>query len=156
MVTTEAKEVKQKNPVAVIELAKGGKVEMELYPKSAPKTVANIVKLIGMKYYDGLTWHRVVPGFVAQTGSKDGSGTDGPGWTIKDENSPLPHDKGAVGMAKKPYPDSAGSQFYICLDAAHFLDGKYTVFGKVIKGMDLVEKIQQGDVINHITLRESK
>ncbi|MDH7482855.1 MAG: peptidylprolyl isomerase [Armatimonadota bacterium] len=143
----------QKNPIAVVEMEKGGTFEIELYPKEAPITAGNFINLVKKKFYDGLIFHRVEPGFVAQTGDPTGTGRGGPGYTIKDEKTPFKHDKGAVGMAKTRLPNSAGSQWYICLEPAHFLDGNYTVFGKVIKGMDVVEKIKVGDKIKKITLR---
>ncbi len=143
----------QKNPIAVVEMEKGGVFEIELYPKEAPITAGNFINLVKKKFYDGIIFHRVEPGFVAQTGDPTGTGRGGPGYTIKDEKTPFKHDKGAVGMAKTSLPNSAGSQWYICLEPAHFLDGNYTVFGKVIKGMDVVEKIKVGDKIKKITLR---
>ena len=142
------------NPVAVIELAKGGTIEMELYADDTPKTVENFVKLVNKKYYDGLTFHRVEPGFVVQGGDPEGTGQGGPGYTIEDEPSKNLHVRGAVGMAKSQAPNSAGSQFYICLGDASFLDGKYTVFGNVIKGMDLVDKIQIGDKMKSVTMKQ--
>ena len=142
------------NPVAVIELANGGAIEMELYADDTPNTVANFVKLVNKKFYDGLTFHRVEPGFVVQGGDPEGTGQGGPGYTIKDEESHNLHVRGAVGMAKSPQPDSAGSQFYICLEAAPHLDGGYTVFGKVIKGMEYVDKIKVGDKMKSVTMKQ--
>lgn len=150
----QKEEVKvQKNPVAVIEMEKGGIIEFELFVKDAPISAENLIKLANKKYYDGLVFHRVVPGFVAQTGCPEGTGMGGPGYTIKDEASPRKHIKGAVGMAKTTAPDSAGSQFYFCLESAHPLDGNYTVFGQTIKGMDVVSKIKVGDKMKKMTIR---
>jgi peptidyl-prolyl cis-trans isomerase B (cyclophilin B) len=145
---------KPNNPVAVIQLEKGGTIEMELYPKETPITANNFIKLVNEKFYDGLKFHRVEPGFVVQTGDPEGTGTGGPGYTIKDEKSPYKHVRGAVGMAKSSLPDSAGSQWYICLDDASFLDGNYTVFGKVIKGMEYVDKIEVGDKMKSVTMKQ--
>ncbi|MCC6446634.1 MAG: peptidylprolyl isomerase [Armatimonadetes bacterium] len=145
-----------KNPVATIEMQKGGKIIIELYPKASPGTVVNFIKLINKKFYDGVTFHRVEPGFVAQGGDPNGNGTGGPGWTIKDEYNDLKHARGSVAMAKTSAPDSAGSQFYICLAPAPFLDGKYTVFGKVVKGMDVVDKIRVGDRMKRVTVTKGK
>ena len=145
---------KADNPIAVIELAKGGTIEMELYADDTPNTVANFIKLVNKKFYDGLTFHRVEPGFVVQGGDPEGTGQGGPGYTIKDEVSHNLHVRGAVGMAKSQLPDSAGSQFYICLDDTPNLDGGYTVFGKVIKGMEYVDKIQVGDKMKTVRMRQ--
>ena len=145
---------KQPNPTAVMELEKGGTVEMEVYTTDSPITAGNFVKLAEKKFYDGVVFHRVIPGFVAQTGDPTGTGMGGPGYTIKDEKTPYKHDKGAVGMAKTSQPDSAGSQWYICLEPQHQLDSGYTVFGKVTKGMDLVEKIKIGDKIKTLRMKQ--
>lgn len=119
-----------------------GKFTIALFPKEAPKTVANFEKLVRKGFYNGLTFHRVVPGFVAQGGDPKGDGSGGPGWTIPDElNSSLKHLRGSVAMAKSSAPDSAGSQFYVCFQPISHLDGKYTVFGQVISGMDVVDKL---------------
>lgn len=145
-----------KNPVAVLQTNKG-KIVMELYPESAPKTVENFKKLISEKFYDGLTFHRYVKDFVIQGGDPKGDGSGGPGYTIPDEfDNPQqhPHLKGTVAMARPNKPDSAGSQFYICLDKLPQLDGKYTTFGKVIKGMDAVMRLRKGDVIEKARLEE--
>ncbi len=140
-----------------------GNIIIELYPECAPKTVANFVKLIESGFYDGLTFHRYVKGFVIQGGDPDGTGTGGPGWTIPGEfqNPTLrekmpPHVKGVLAMARKPSPDSAGSQFYICLNEdssgyAH-LNGSYTTFGKVIDGIDVVDQLREGDIMTEVTL----
>jgi len=120
------KKVKQ---TAVITLEKGGEIRIEFYPEDAPKTVENFVTLAKKGFYDGLTFHRVEPGFVVQGGDPKGNGTGGPGYTIKAEFNKQKHLRGAVAMARSQDPDSAGSQFYICFQPAPFLDGKYTVFG---------------------------
>jgi peptidyl-prolyl cis-trans isomerase B (cyclophilin B) len=143
---------------AIIKLAKGGEIVIKFYPQDAPLSVANFIKLAKKGFYDGLTFHRVVPGFVAQGGDPNGNGSGGPGYTIKGEftengvNNPQTHVKGAVAMARTSEPDSAGSQFYICLDTLPSLDGKYAVFGQVVKGMDLVDQIQVGDVMEKVSI----
>ncbi len=138
---------------AVIKTARGD-ITVELYGKDAPLTVANFVKLAQAKFYDGLNFHRVEPGFVVQGGDPNGDGTGGPGYTINREISPtLRHVKGALAMARAQDPNSAGCQFYITLDKTEFLDDEYAVFGKVIKGMDVVEKIAVGDAIVSITVK---
>ncbi|MHB9022911.1 MAG: peptidylprolyl isomerase [Armatimonadota bacterium] len=138
---------------AVIKTSKGS-ITVELYGKDAPLTTANFVKLAQAKFYDGLTFHRVEPGFVIQGGDPNGDGTGDPGYSIKLEITPvLKHVKGALAMARSQDPDSAGCQFYITLDATPMLDGNYAVFGKVIKGMDVVEKTAIGDKIISITVK---
>lgn len=140
----------------VIETNKG-KIIIELYPDKAPNTVANFVKLASSGFYNGIKWHRVEPGFVIQGGdplSKDedpnNDGTGGPGYTINAEFNDIRHVKGTVAMARSQDPNSAGSQFYICLDAAPFLDGNYTVFGQVVEGLDVVDSIQKYDIMEKI------
>jgi len=132
-----------KNPIAVVE-TNMGTFKFELFPDKAPITVKNFIKLAEAGFYDGLTFHRVVPGFVIQGGDPKGDGTGGPGYTIKGEFNPeLKHDAaGVVAMARRGNdPDSAGSQFYITLAPAPHLDGKYAIFGRVIEGLDVVLKI---------------
>jgi peptidylprolyl isomerase/peptidyl-prolyl cis-trans isomerase B (cyclophilin B) len=131
---------------------KYGDIVMELYPDSAPDTVANFKVLAASGFYDGLTFHRVVPGFVVQGGDPEGTGRGGPGYTIHSEFNIHKHITGSLAMARKPDPDSAGSQFYIALAPQPSLDGKYTVFGQVIKGMDVVNKIKKGDVMIHVSV----
>lgn len=143
-----------KNPVAVIALAKGGEIRIDLYPDTAPKTVENFVTLAKKGFYDGLTFHRVEPGFVAQGGDPKGNGTGGPGYTVKAEFNQRKHVRGAMAMARANHPDSAGSQFYICFQPAPFLDGKYTVFGQVTSGMEHVDKIQIGDKMKSVRIQE--
>jgi peptidylprolyl isomerase/peptidyl-prolyl cis-trans isomerase B (cyclophilin B) len=139
---------------AQIQLASGGTIELELYPDLAPITVANFKKLADKKFYDGLTFHRVEPGFVVQGGDPNGNGSGGPGWTIKGEFSTAKHHvRGTLAMARTPDPDSAGSQFYICLAPAPFLDGKYAIFGQVTKGMELVDQIKVGDKMTSVTVK---
>ncbi len=144
--------VDKSHPVVEITLKKGGSFYIELYPEKAPITVDNFLKLTKKGFYNGLIFHRVIPGFVAQTGDPTGTGRGGPGYTIKDEFNDLKHTRGAVGMAKTSQPNSAGSQFYICFQPQPHLDGRYTVFGYVIKGMDVVDNIQQGDSIETVVV----
>jgi len=140
-----------KEQIAVIETAKGT-IKFKLFQKDAPNTVDNFIKLAQKGFYNGLVFHRVVPGFVIQGGDPSGDGTGGPGYTIKAEFNSRPHLEGTVAMARSADPDSAGSQFYICLGAQPFLDGKYTVFGQVTEGMDVVQKIRMGDVMNTVAI----
>jgi peptidyl-prolyl cis-trans isomerase B (cyclophilin B) len=127
-----------------------GTIYIELYMDSAPISAGNFIKLVNKGFYDGLTFHRVEPGFVVQGGDPLGNGTGGPGYTIQDEDSGKKHLYGSLGMAKTSEPNSAGSQFYICLDKLPQLDGKYDVFGRVIKGMEVVEKIVVGDKMTKV------
>ena len=122
-----------------------GAIEIELYPEDAPKTVARIQELAKKGFYDGLTFHRVVPGFVVQGGDPVGDGTGGSGVKLKAEFNARPHVEGTLSMARAQDPNSADSQFYICLGRHPHLDKNYTVFGQVTKGMDAVKKIRQGD-----------
>ena len=139
---------------AVITMEKGGEIVIEFFPDDAPKTVENFVTLAKKGFYDGLTFHRVEPGFVVQGGDPKGDGTGGPGYKIKAEFNKQPHVRGVVAMARSNDPDSAGSQFYITLAPANFLDGKYTVFGKVTSGMDVVDKIKKGDKMKSVKIVE--
>jgi peptidyl-prolyl cis-trans isomerase B (cyclophilin B) len=142
---------------AVLDTDKGT-IVIELYPAVAPKTVANFEKLSRDGFYNGLTFHRVEPGFVVQGGDPNGNGTGGPGYTVPAEISPTEHHlRGTVAMARtgdevNPQRASSGSQFYICLAPAPFLDQKYTIFGGVVKGMDVVDQIRVGDHIKHVTI----
>lgn len=138
------------NPKVKITMAGGGAIVMELYPDVAPKTVESFVALTNKGFYNGLAFHRVVPGFVVQGGDPKGDGTGGPGYTLKAEFNSRKHLDGSVAMARAQHPDSAGSQFYICLGPQPFLDGKYTVFGQVTDGMDVVRKIKVGDVMKTV------
>jgi cyclophilin family peptidyl-prolyl cis-trans isomerase len=126
-----------------------GNILLEFYPKDAPNTVQNFKELSKRGFYDGLIFHRIVPGFVIQGGdpnTKDNTnrskwGTGGPGWNIKAEFNKNKHSRGVLSMARSQDPDSAGSQFFIVLKDSSFLDGQYTVFGRVMQGMDIVDKI---------------
>lgn len=138
-------------PRAVIETDKGN-IVVELFTADAPKTTANFQSLIEKGFYDGLTFHRFEPGFVIQGGDPNGNGTGGPGYAIPDENNKRRHLRGALGMAKAG-PNTAGSQFYVCLGDHPFLDGKYTVFGQVVEGMDAVDTIRVGDRMNKVSMQ---
>jgi cyclophilin family peptidyl-prolyl cis-trans isomerase len=122
-----------------------GRVVIELRPDLAPKHVARIKELVRQHFYDGLVFHRVIPGFMAQTGDPKGNGTGGSGQKIKAEFSDQHHTRGTVSMARSASPDSGDSQFFICFAPAPFLDGKYTIWGQVVSGMEYVDKIKQGD-----------
>jgi len=133
--------------VAVIQTTLGT-IMFEFFPEDAPNHVANFKKLAGESFYDGIYFHRVIPGFMIQAGdpnTKDGDrsndGLGGPGYTIDAEFNDRPHKRGTVSMARKPDPNSAGSQFFICHQAQPGLDGQYTVFGQVVHGLDVVDKI---------------
>lgn len=136
-----------KNPIVTIEMENGDFIKAELYPEIAPNTVNNFISLIKQGFYDGIIFHRVIPGFVIQAGCPEGIGTGGPGYRIKGEftsngfENNLRHEKGVLSMARTAAPDSAGSQFFIMVDRAPHLDGDYAAFGKVIEGMETVEKI---------------
>ena len=137
-----------------------GDIECDLYEKEAPLSVTNFKTLADGGFYNGLTFHRVVPNFVIQGGDPDGTGSGGPGYTIPAEINPAhKHDKGALAWARtadqvNPERRSSGSQFYITLEPTPFLDGQYTVFGQTLKGQDVVEKIQMGDTIESIEVVE--
>jgi peptidylprolyl isomerase/peptidyl-prolyl cis-trans isomerase B (cyclophilin B) len=139
---------------AIITLEKGGEIRIEFFPDDAPKTVENFVALAKKGFYDNLTFHRVVPGFVVQGGDPKGNGTGGPGYTIKAEFNRNKHVRGSVAMARSAQPDSAGSQFYITYGPQPHLDGNYTVFGKVVSGMEHVDLIQQGDRMRAVRIVE--
>ena len=138
----------------VITLEKGGEIRLEFYPEDAPKTVENFVTLAKKGFYNGLNFHRVVADFVVQGGCPKGTGTGGPGYTIKAEFNKQKHVRGTLAMARSQSPDSAGSQFYICYGATPHLDGQYTVFGKVMSGMEHVDRIKQGDKMTSVTITE--
>ena len=140
--------------IAVITLEKGGEIRLEFYPEDAPKTVENFVTLAKKGFYNGLNFHRVVPDFVVQGGCPKGNGTGGPGYQIKAEFNKQKHVRGTLAMARSQDPDSAGSQFYICYGNTPHLDGQYTVFGKVVSGMELVDRIRQGDKMTSVTIAE--
>ena len=144
------------NPIVTMEIEDYGTITIELYPDMAPNTVANFVNLIEEGFYDGLTFHRSVPGFVLQGGDPNGDGTGGPGYTIKGEFSSndytqntLSHTRGVISMARSRDNDSAGSQFFIVLDdsATYSLDGLYAGFGKVTEGMDIIDEIVENEEI---------
>ncbi|MDI1227673.1 MAG: peptidylprolyl isomerase [bacterium] len=133
-----------KNNTATLEL-KDGKVTIQLRPDLAPKHVARVKELMGEGFYDGLKFHRVIDGFMAQTGDPDGTGYGGSGTNIPAEFSKAPFKRGTVGAARSSDPDSADSQFFICFDDASFLNGQYTVWGEVTDGMEFVDKIAKGE-----------
>ena len=131
----------------VIEMENGKKIKAELYPDIAPITVENFLKLVNDGFYDGLIFHRVIPGFMIQGGCPEGTGMGGPGWHIKGEfaangvKNDLKHTRGVLSMARAMDPNSAGSQFFIMHADAAYLDGQYAAFGKVVEGMDAVDRI---------------
>lgn len=139
-----------KNPIVTFETT-AGTITAELYPEIAPNTVNNFISLINKGFYDGLIFHRVIKGFMIQGGDPDGVGTGGPGYSIKGEfaingvENNLKHTAGVLSMARSMMPDSAGSQFFIMHKAAPHLDGAYAAFGKIIEGMDIVNKIAETD-----------
>ena len=150
-----------KTPTALIALEKGGEIVLEFWPQDAPKHVENFVKLANQKFYDGQRVHRVEPNFVVQFGDPQSKtlpmddpkmGTGGPGYTIKAEFNKRPFERGVLGMARTNDPDSAGSQIYIMLGPSHFLNGKYTAFGKVASGMGVVDQIKVGDRIKSVRI----
>ncbi len=140
--------------LAVITLDSGAEIRLEFFPEDAPKTVENFVTLSKKGYYNGLTFHRVVPGFVVQGGDPKGDGTGGPGYTIKAEFNKRKHERGSLAMARSQHPDSAGSQFYITYGPQPHLDGNYTVFGRVTAGMEHVDRIKQGDRMTSVVIVE--
>ena len=138
-----------KNPIVTFHINNGDEIQAELYPEIAPISVNNFISLINKKFYDGLIFHRVIKGFMIQGGCPEGTGMGGPGYSIKGEFSQngvennLKHTEGVLSMARTMIPDSAGSQFFIMHKDAPHLDGQYAAFGKVIKGMDVVDKIAE-------------
>ena len=130
-----------------IDLKDNCRVVIEMRPDLAPKHVAQIKKLARAGKYDGIVFHRVIDGFMAQTGCPHGTGTGGSGKKLKAEFNKEPHVRGTVSMARAANPDSGDSQFFICFDDARFLDGQYTVWGKVIEGMENVDKIKRGEPV---------
>ena len=139
------------NPIVTITMENGSVIKAELYPEIAPESVNNFISLINKKFYDGLTFHRVIYGFMIQGGCPQGTGTGGPGYHIKGEFSQngfennLKHTPGVLSMARSMFPDSAGSQFFLMHKDAPHLDGAYAAFGKVIEGMEVVNTIAETD-----------
>ncbi|SHN20291.1 peptidylprolyl isomerase [Gracilibacillus kekensis] len=140
---------------AVIEFENGEKIEIELYEEAAPKTVENFEKLANDKFYDGVIFHRVIPGFVAQGGDPTGTGMGGPGYTIKceTEGNPHKHVAGSLSMAHAG-KDTGGSQFFLVHEAQPHLDGVHTVFGQITEGLDMMLRIRQGDMMKSIRVTE--
>lgn len=136
-----------KHPIVTMETSSGAVIKAELYPEIAPNTVRNFVSLVQKGFYDGVIFHRVIPGFMIQGGDPKGEGTGGPGYHIKGEfaangfENDLKHTTGVLSMARAGHPDSAGSQFFIMVDDAPHLDGQYAAFGKVIEGMEEAQRI---------------
>lgn len=139
----------KQNPIVTFTMADGGVIKAELYPEIAPVSVNNFISLIQKKFYDGLIFHRVIKGFMIQGGDPNGTGTGGPGYSIRGEfkingfKNDLEHTEGVLSMARSMHPDSAGSQFFIMHKTSPHLDGSYAAFGKVIEGMDVVNKIAE-------------
>ena len=135
------------NPTVTIEMEQGGIITAELFPQEAPQSVYNLISLIQKGFYDGLIFHRVIPGFMIQGGCPEGTGMGGPGYCIKGEflfngvDNPRKHKRGVLSMARAQAPNSAGSQFFIMHADAKHLDGQYAAFGKVTSGMDVVDQI---------------
>jgi peptidyl-prolyl cis-trans isomerase B (cyclophilin B) len=132
-----------------------GNIELELYPEHAPMTVNNFIFLAQQSFYDGVVFHRVIPNFVIQGGDPTGTGRGGPGYQFKDElkNNPLKHERGVISMANAG-PNTNGSQFFLTHSPQPHLDGKHTVFGKVVKGIEVVDAIHQGDKIERVVISE--
>ena len=139
---------------AIIEMDKGS-IVIELFETDTPKTVANFEKLITEGFYDGVPFHRVIKGFMAQGGCPNGTGTGGPGYTIPCETkgNPHSHERGSLSMAHRG-PNTGGSQFFIVYEPQPHLNGVHTVFGKVLEGMDVVDNIEQGDTMNKVTITQ--
>ena len=135
------------NPIVTIEMENGGVMKAELYPEVAPNTVNNFISLVSKGFYDGVIFHRVISGFMIQGGDPKGTGVGGPGYSIKGEftgngfKNDLKHDRGVLSMARTMAPNSAGSQFFIMHQNSPHLDGQYAAFGKIIEGLDVVDKI---------------
>nr|WP_096202288.1 peptidylprolyl isomerase [Bacillus sp. FJAT-45350] len=139
------------NPIVTITMENDDQILIELYPEVAPNSVTNFVSLVESGFYDGLVFHRVIPGFMVQGGDPEGSGMGGPGYSIPGEftsngfENNLVHERGVLSMARSQHPDSAGSQFFIMVDDSPHLDGEYAGFGKVIEGMEAVDAIVSVD-----------
>ena len=135
------------NPIVTFEMENGGVIKAELYPEVAPNSVNNFISLVNKGFYDGLIFHRCIPGFMIQGGCPQGTGMGGPGYSIKGEftgnglHNDLAHDRGVLSMARAMNPNSAGSQFFIMVEKAPHLDGQYAAFGKVVEGMEVADKI---------------
>ncbi|MEA4902820.1 MAG: peptidylprolyl isomerase [Desulfitobacterium sp.] len=140
-------DVNATKPIVTIEMENGEKIKIELYPEIAPETVKNFVSLVKKGFYDGVIFHRVIPGFMIQGGDPSGNGTGGPGYSIRGEftangfENNLKHDRGVISMARTANPNSAGSQFFIMAENSPHLDGQYASFGKVLEGMEEVDRI---------------
>ncbi|MEO0275812.1 MAG: peptidylprolyl isomerase [candidate division WOR-3 bacterium] len=148
-------DIEIKEPLKILIKTNKGEILCELYPQYAPKTVKNFVKLSKLGFYDGLIFHRYVPDFVIQGGDPYGTGYGNAGYNIPLEvNEKAKHVEGALGIARAQDPNSGSCQFYITLKETPHLDGNYTVFGKVIKGMDVVKKLRKGDIIEKIEIME--
>ena len=139
------------NPIVTFEMENGDVMKVELYPEVAPNTVNNFISLVNKGFYDGLIFHRVINGFMIQGGCPNGTGMGGPGYSIAGEfaqngfDNQLKHESGVISMARAMNPDSAGSQFFIMHKNSPHLDGAYAAFGKIIEGMDVVNKIAEAD-----------
>lgn len=140
-----------RNPEVTIEMENGNKITVELFPELAPNTVRNFISLVKKGFYNGLIFHRVIPGFMIQGGCPQGTGMGGPGYNIKGEftgngfTNTLKHDRGVISMARASAPNSAGSQFFIMVKNSPHLDGQYASFGKVIEGMEEADRIVGSD-----------
>lgn len=153
---TELKSYDTKNPLVAMYIENYGAIVIELYPNKAENTVNNFISLVKNGFYNNNTFHRLVPGFVLQGGDLKGNGSGGPGYTIKGEffnngydKNDLKHEQGIVSMARSNNNDSGGSQFFIMLDKAEYLDGYYAAFGKVIDGFDIIEKIEDSEIVSN-------
>ena len=135
---------------------KHGDIVFRFYPDDAPTHSAAFIKLADAGFYDGLAFHRVEPGFVVQGGDPRGDGTGGPGYQLNAEFNKRPHVRGTVAMARSARPDSAGSQFYICLNEAKFLDGQYTVFGQMVEGFEALDAIRRGDAMTSVKIEPAE
>lgn len=141
----------EKNPIVTFQMASGDVIKAELYPEIAPNTVNNFISLVNKGYYDGLIFHRIIEGFMIQGGCPDGTGMGGPGYSIKGEfamngfENNLKHTAGVLSMARSQMPNSAGSQFFIMHKDSPHLDGQYAAFGKVVEGLDVVDKFATVD-----------
>jgi cyclophilin family peptidyl-prolyl cis-trans isomerase len=150
---TCTKQAARKDAKMMVIDTKYGQIEAELYPEDAPQTVARIKELIEQGFYNGLTFHRVVPGFVVQGGDPRGDGTGGSGKKLPAEFNARQHVEGTLAMARASDPNSADSQFYISLGRHAHLDKNYTVFGQVTKGLEFVKQIRQGDAMTKVSLK---